>query len=132
MERRRPPSDPRGFTLPVRAVIWISFLFAVFAYGLVGFLLADPRETGLSGWLLPGVAVAFGGVALLIPRWMPSPVESRGDRASTGAAEVISWAFDESVAVVGLLSVFLGGTWSGTLPYLLASLVLLWLHRPRS
>jgi hypothetical protein len=115
----------------VQTIIWFSFLLAVFIYGLVGFVVGPALEAGLPTWLLPVVGLVFTMGALLLPSWLSGRVTSRAGGAAAAPPDLLFWAFDELVAIVGLISVLLGGTWQGMLPYLLVSLALLWLHRPR-
>jgi len=126
-ERRATASGSLG--VPIRTILWFSFVFAVFIYGLVGVFVAAPGEVRLPGWVLPLVAGVFVVLALLLPgRISVGPARTEG---SPSPSEIITWALDEMVAIVGLLSVFLGGGWQGMVPYLVVSLALLVLHRPR-
>ncbi len=126
---------------PVRTVIWLAFMAAVLMYAVVGWALGGKTavEAEIPGWLFPLVAAAIGVAALLAPGFLrrqpppgsaPRPPEAPAPPAAVAPAELIAWAFDEAVAVVGLVSVLVGGSRGAFAFYLLAAWVLLWLHRP--
>ena len=120
-----------------RTVIWLAFMMAVFIYGVVGYVV--PVEEGYGGagsasipaWFFPVMGLFMAVAALLVPTFLSGREVSAGGGALDGR-ELISWAMDESVAIVGLVTMFLGLNRELFPAYLAVSLVLLVVHRPRS
>ena len=109
-------------------MIWISLLSAVAVYGIVGFTIATPAEDldpPVPEGLWYGMAVVLGLAAFLAPRFLR-------ERSPGLPADLLSWALDESIAVVGLVAVFLGLPTGIFVVFLVASWLLLVWHRPRA
>ena len=128
---QRPPGPMRdsgdASPAPNSMILWLAFVVAVLIYGVVGFVVPVSSEAArLPGWIFPVIALILGISALLLPTFL----SGRG-QATTVTGGIIAWAMDESVAVVGLVSVFLGASSTVFVAYLVGSWVLLWIHRPR-
>jgi hypothetical protein len=125
------PGRPSSNPFPVRRLIWFAFLIAVVIYGVVGYVLGarSGMEVRVPGTVWLALAVACGAAAILAPRFMPTPSGPPASGAST--RDLVVWALDESIAVIGLVSVLLGASTETLVVYVAASLVLLLLHRPR-
>jgi hypothetical protein len=116
---------------PIRRILWISFLFAVVAYGVVGYLLFAPAISSprvLPDWVWGVIAVVLAGAAV----WLPGNLPLGTARTPSGlrTAEVVGWSLAESVAVVGLISIALGGGRVYLVAYLVVAAAILWLKRP--
>jgi hypothetical protein len=133
-----PGSDPRatlrevdGLRARNERIIWIAFLispviYAIVGYGVIGSHTMPAKAAALPFYLV-GLLVALLGLAAprLIPRSEPTGVEL------VAPARIVSWAIDEAVSIVGLVGVFLGAFPLATFAlFALASMGLIWLHRP--
>ena len=118
-------------------VIWMAMFLATFFYAVVAFVVKGQGSeiaSSLTGWVLPVIAAGAGVAAFFFPRLFPEPTERTRDGAPVPAMptrSIIIWAMDESVTVIGLVSVFLGAPPTHIVFYMLGSWFLLWLHRPR-
>ncbi len=123
--------------MTIRTVIWLAFMAAVFMYGGVGYVVPAAAGYGGAGsasipaWFFPVVGLLLAVAALLLPTFL-SGRQLSTEAGTIGAGELMSWAMDESVAVVGLVTMFLGLNRELFPVYLAVSLVLLAIHRPRS
>ena len=138
---QRPPGpmrdsgdSPSG--APTRMILWLAFVVAVVIYGVVGFMVAGEGYGGagsaaIPGWLFPVVGLFLAVASLLLPSFL-SGRELPSGGAPVGGADIVTWAMDESVAIVGLVTKFLGVDADYFPLYLAASAVLLVIHRPKS
>ena len=123
-----------------RKILWLSFLIAIVAYGVVGYLVfREPEHVGsrpyglfppsLPYWVWPLLAL-FAATAAFV---LPSRVVDRAPEsdAAVRVPEILGWALTETVAIIGLVSVALGAPRGPLAVYLLASAVLLWFLRPQ-
>ena len=121
---------------PVRRIIWLAFMAAVLMYAAVGYAMVKQAETpvaAIPGWLFPALGAALAAAAIFIPGLLAGNAPTARDGVVLiTPAELVAWALDEAVALVGLVAVLVGRGFSGSLLYFLASWVLLWIHRPRS
>jgi len=128
--------DPKTVSpqVPLRRLVWVAMLLAVAMYGVVGFL-ALPERTGSSpvpGWIWFAVGVVLGAAAFWVPRVLDNKAVSRpaGPQALR-MDEILGWALAESLAILGLVQVVLGGPRSTLVGFLVASAVILILQKPR-
>ncbi len=116
------PANPR--------IIWSAFVAAIFIYMIVAYLVTKGEQLPgtLPPWVLPAVAGVFAVEALFV-----IPILRRRAAATAGplTTYIMQWAADEAVAVVGFMSVFMGGPPRAMLYYSLVSIALLVLHRPQ-
>jgi len=131
----RPGDSP---TLPVQLLVWLALLNAVVLYGVVAFLVARPVDElpAIPGGLFPGLGVFLGAAALLGARFLPGSASGDdGERprftAGVRPRQIVTWALDESVAVVGLVAALLEGNPTRVIPYVVAAAALLLWHRPK-
>ncbi len=121
-----------------RRVVWIAFVGAVLVYGVLGLVFAgstdaavSARETGsgIPAWLWP----VLGAGALVMGIFSPriAVATGGGEPMTPMSRDIVTWAASEAVAVIGLVSVFLGQPREWLVIYCAASVVLLVLHRPR-
>ena len=114
----------------VRKIVWLSFLFGIVAYGLVGYLVFPRPETpsALPVWLFPLLA-ATGAIAAFV---LPGRLADFGAGTSSviPPGEIVGWALAESVAIFGLVSVVLGGPTTPLIAYLAVAFVILIVLRP--
>ena len=99
---------------------------AVVIYGVVAFFAVqgEPKSLGSLAVALPVAALFIAGTAL----WL----RSRMDGSSPSLIrDLVVWCVDEGVAIVGLVAAMLSNNPNAFLPYGVASLVLLVLHRPQ-
>jgi F0F1-type ATP synthase membrane subunit c/vacuolar-type H+-ATPase subunit K len=122
-----------------RTILWVSFLTAVVAYGVVGYAVLgrSPAQSPLPAWLWPLVAGIFAAAAFLVPGRLADRVSEAPATQETPEAppflrpqELVSWAFAEAVAIVGLVSVAVGSPRGPLAAYLAVAAVILWLRRP--
>ncbi len=121
---------------PLPLLMWVAFMAAVLLYGVAGFALAgrvDASAPAVPRWLFPAAALLMTVMAVFAPRFLGgrAPANAPGPR-TVDPGRLIAWAFDEAVALLGLVSVLVGAPTSTLVLYLLASWALLWLHRPVS
>jgi hypothetical protein len=131
MTGNAPTGGPETGGLPIRRILWISFLLAVFVYGVVGYLLFAPAASPaplLPNWIWALIAAVLAGAAV----WLPGNVPMGRTETPSGirTPELVGWSLAESVAVVGLVSVALGGNRIFLLAYLVVAAAILWLQRP--
>jgi hypothetical protein len=126
---------PRGPSPPIRQIIWLAFMAAVLMYAAVGYVMVKDAQTPIAevpGWLFPALGVALAAAALFVPGLLAgSAPPAREGVVLISPAELVAWALDEAVALVGLVAVLLGRSFSSSLLYFLVAWVLLWIHRPR-
>jgi hypothetical protein len=133
-----PGSDPLAMRREVdglrarnERVIWIAFLISPVIYGIVGYWVIGshtmPAKAAAWPFYLVGSLVALLALAAprLVPRSEPTGVEL------VAPARIVSWAIDESISIIGFVGVFLGSISITTFVlFALASMGLIWLHRP--
>lgn len=128
--------DPKAAPgqVPLRQLVWIAMLIAVAMYGVVGFLaLREPvGPSPVPGWIWFAIGVVLGAGAFWLPRVMDEKAVARptGPRVLR-MNELLGWALGESLAIVGLVQVILGGPRSTLVGFLVASAVILILQKPR-
>lgn len=132
-------SDFEGMARILR-VLWVAFLAATIAYVGVGALIIRSRgEAGPSridlGLVRPifWIVGALGlGMALLLRRRLLSRAFHDGGAALIGvqSALVAGWAATETVALIGLVLIFLGGSLIEAAPFFLASFLVIAWQRP--
>jgi hypothetical protein len=114
-----------------RKILWLSFLLAILAYGVVGYLVftEETRPSPLPYWIWPLLALFAAASAFVLPSRIAdaAPEATRGVRVP----EVLGWALAETVAIIGLVSVALGASRGPLAVYLVAAAVLLWFLRPQ-
>jgi hypothetical protein len=135
MESGPSTPDPRAAAsqTAIRRVLWASFLLALLAYGVLGYTLFGRSEavTPFPTWLWPVVAAVFAAAAFFVPGALADQLAAKaGAQTMIRPSEIIGWAFAEGVAVVGLVSVILGGPKEPLVLYLAAAAAILWLRRP--
>lgn len=129
------PGRGGGGSPPVRRIIWFAFMAAVLMYAAVGYVMVSDAEmhaAEIPGWLFPALGALLAAAALFVPGLLAGTAP----RAQEGVVlispgELVAWALDEAVALVGLVSVLLGRSFSGAFLYFIAAWLLLWFHRPR-
>jgi hypothetical protein len=127
------PSHPGPAALGTRGILWISFLSAVVAYGVVGYAVfgRSPARSPVPGWLWPFLAGIFAVAAFVVPGRLGDRNEaSSEDPVLLRPRELVSWAFAEAVAIVGLIAVALGSPRGPFAAYLALAAIILWLRRP--
>jgi len=114
-----------------RKILWLSFLVAIVAYGVVGYLVftQDVRPSPVPYWVWPILALFAAAAAFVLPSRV-ADATGEADRA-VRVPEILGWALAETVAIVGLVSVALGAPRGPLAVYLTASAVLLWFLRPQ-
>ena len=114
----------------MRKIVWLSFLFGVVAYGVVGYLVFPRPDTpsSLPVWLFPLLAATATIAAFVLPSRLAGLDVSAG--SVIPPAEIVGWALAESVAIFGLVSVVLGGPRDPLLAYLIAAFAILLVLRP--
>ena len=133
-----PGSDPGarrrgsgGSPPPVGRIQWIAFLLSPVIYGFVGYMVMRGHTPSGAVPPLPFfvVGILLTLAAIFAPRFIP-----RRESTAAGMAtptQIISWAFDESVSIVGFAGVFLGSFPVTTFVlFAVVSMGLIWLHRP--
>lgn len=129
-------SSPRGGGQPpgTRWFIWLAMATAPLMYGVVLALVLPALEIADG----PVVPVWVFGVAAMVMVWVSTLVRRQwgADSGTRGVAAVppmmiVTWALDESVAVLGLVAVLLGSPLATYVPFGVIALGLLWLHRPQ-
>ena len=124
----RPATSSQNAT---RKILWLSFLIAIVAYGVVGYLVftGEVRPSPLPFWVWPLLALFAAVAAFMLPARV---ADASGDTESAvRVPEILGWALAETVAIVGLVSVALGAPRGPLVVYLAASAVLLWFLRPQ-
>lgn len=114
-----------------RKILWLSFLIAIVAYGVVGYLVftGEVRPSPLPYWVWPLLALFAAAGAFVFPsRVADTSPEAQG---AVRVPEILGWALAETVAIIGLVSVALGAPRGPLAVYLTASAVLLWFLRPQ-
>ena len=114
-----------------RKILWLSFLIAIVAYGVVGYLVftAEARPSPLPFWIWPVLALFAAAAAFVLPSRV-ADLAPETDNA-VRVPEILGWALAETVAIIGLVSVALGAPRGPLGVYLAASAVLLWVLRPQ-
>ena len=114
-----------------RKILWLSFIVAIGAYGVVGYLVftTDVRPSPFPYWLWPLLALLAAAAAFVLPSRI-ADVAPETDRA-VRVPEIIGWGLAETVAIIGFVSVALGAQRGPLVVYLVASAVLLWFLRPQ-
>src|SRR3989442_289770 len=109
-----------------RKILWLSFLIAIVIYGVVGYLVfaQGGGRMAVPGWLWPLLAVGAAVAAFVVPPRISDALP--GPDAFLRPAEVVGWALAETVAILGLLSVALGGPRQPLIAYLVVAAVILW------
>jgi hypothetical protein len=121
-------------------VIWGAMLAAVATYGAVCLLVVGPVGThgesqdDMGRYALTAVAIVLGGGSYWWRRRFLSQI-AREPAAATELARIQSyaivlWAASEAVAVCGLVLAFVIGNFWEFVPFGVASIALLALHRP--
>jgi hypothetical protein len=125
----RPPQGAGAAA--TRKILWLSFLFAILAYGVVGYLVFAPAAAAspFPNWLWPLAALCAAAAAFLLPSRMADAVPDV-DAPGVRPREIVGWALAETVAIVGLVSVALGAPRGPLIVYLVSAAVLLWFLRP--
>ncbi len=134
-------NDVEGM-IRVLTLLWIAFLAATVAYVGVGALIHRSRgEAGMSHVDLRLVRPVFWiagtlglGIALLLRRRLLARAFRDGDAALIGvqSALVVGWAAVETVALIGLVLILLGGSLIDAAPFFLASFLVIARQRPTS
>lgn len=130
MERDPKATPPQ---MPVRRLVWVAMLLAVAMYGVVGFLaLREPvGSSPVPGWAWFAAGVILGAGAFWVPRVLNDKAVSRPAGQALRMDEILGWALAESLAILGLVQVILGGPRSTLVGFLVASAVILILQKPR-
>jgi len=117
--------------LTTRKILWLSFLLAIVAYGVVGYLVfaPGPQMNPLPFWLWPVLALFAAAAAFVLPSRIVDMAPEND--AAIRVPEILGWALAETVAIVGLASVALGAPRGPLIVYLTAAAVLLWFLRPQ-
>jgi len=123
-------------------MVWAIMVGSVFFYGGVAFLVAGGMNgagvwagnPGVPVWLFPLLAFVAAWAAVLVRQRLAEASPPRNPSAQEQAAlfqrSIVVWAVDESVAVLGLVAVFLGSPATHFVAYGVVSLLLLFWHRP--
>ena len=113
-----------------RKILWLSFLIAIIAYGVVGYLVftGEVRPSPVPYWVWPLLAVFAAAAAFVLPSRIADMAPETD--SAVRVPEILGWALAETVAIVGLVSVALGAPRGPLAVYLAASAVLLWFLRP--
>ena len=128
MENRVNQDDaPKG---AMRKIVWLSFLFGIVAYGVVGYLVFPGTEapSSLPVWLFPLLAAMVAVAAFVLPSRLAD--FGAGTSSMIPPGEIVGWALAESVAIFGLVSVILGGPATPLIAYLAVAFVILIVLRP--
>lgn len=124
-----PPAAPSQKA--TRKILWLSFILAIVAYGVVGYLVFT-RETEPSPvpyWVWPLLSLFAAFAAFVLPSRLEDVAAQSG--SAVRVPEIVGWALAETVAIIGLVSVALGAPQGPLAVYLVASAVLLWFLRPQ-
>lgn len=131
----------RRMSLTLR-VLWIAFLTAAILYLLVGYLITRGRGVGIAPQVRPEllrlVFYGVGGmmliVAFVLRRQLMGRVYREPYAAMIGlqAAMVAGWAVSETVGILGLVVILLGGAYADGLPFILAALLAIAVQRPNT
>jgi hypothetical protein len=119
-------------------VLWSAFLGGAVLYGLMPYFIPLSREDALPAAMQAGAYYAAAGAAAgaFITRrwWLHSIAAAAPDRKlmddRTKAGAIVTWAITEAVSVIGLMRAYLSADPSSGLPFAVAALALLYLHRP--
>ena len=114
-----------------RKILWLSFIVAIVAYGVVGYLVftTEVRPSPLPYWVWPLLALFAAAAAFVLPsRIADAALETD---SAVRVPEILGWALAETVAIIGLVSVAFGAARGPLAVYLVASAVLLWFLRPQ-
>ena len=118
--------------------VWFAMLGSVVFYAGVVFFVGSARVEGpvLPWWPFAVAAIVCAWLAFLFHRGIGE--RSRSERRAAEAASPLVdpvlirvWALDEAVGVIGLVAALFGGGISVFVPFGVAALALLFLHRPR-
>ena len=124
-------------------IIWGAFLTAGVLYLAVGYLITQGRRSAPLAepeYLndLRTIFYALAGILLLGGFWLRRRLMNRAHSEPTAAligaqaAMVVGWALSETVAILGLALVLLGGRWQVGLPFIGLAFVAIVLQRPET
>lgn len=113
--------------------IWITFLFGLIAYTALGFMLAGSLTRSPES--LRTIAVSETVIAVFLVTgsyWLWRKRNTPGNTPrQLQTYSCLTWALDELVGLLGVVLALWGASLAGWLPFALAGLALLFIHRPR-
>lgn len=124
-------------------IMWGAFVGAAMIYGFVPYLApaGDDALTPAAHGAMYSAAAGAAVASFVTRRWWINSIAARQTAgavpADTGALQarvkagaIVTWALSEAVAIIGVVRAFLGHDPSYGLPFVAASVLLLYLHRP--
>lgn len=140
----RPDGVPIDRATRIERAVWAALLLSQFGYGALAYTgpgrIAPAGDLPLLPWVFAALALCAAGAAHAFWRRAtpssPSPVVPAPPSASGAGARIalplriVTWALDESIALLGLVLALLGHAPAVWLPFFAVALAAMFLHRP--
>lgn len=120
-------------------IMWRAFVGAAMIYGVVPYLVepGDDTLTPAAHGAMYSAAAGAAAASFITRRWWLNSVAARRAagaeseaRARVKAGAIVTWALSETVSIIGVVRAFLGHDPGYSLPFVVASVLLLYVHRP--
>ena len=122
-----------SLNMKAHRAIWVTFLVGLIAHTGLGVTLAGSLETPPE--ILRTIAISQTVIAVLCAGGSFLLWRKRNSRGNTTQQvhtySCLTWGLDELVGLLGLVLALSGAALAGWLPFALAGLALLFIHRPK-